>query len=89
MVSKQATVRNAYGIHCRPAAVIAGEARDYEGTIRVRGDGEEVDVKSVLALVGLAAVCGQTLEITVDGPDEATVCERFVELFETNFDFER
>ena len=89
MATKQATVRNRFGIHCRPSAMIAEQARSYSGTIRVRGLHGEADAKSVLQLVGLAAACGQEIDITVAGPDADNVCARFVELFETDFDFDR
>jgi len=90
MASRTATIRNSFGIHCRPSAVIAGEARAYAGKIRVAGeDNRQVNPASVLLLIGLGLVSGTTITITVDGPDAETVADRFVELFETTYDFER
>jgi phosphotransferase system HPr (HPr) family protein len=90
MTRRQATVRNAYGIHCRPSAVIVTEAKAYTGTIQVRNArGDTADVKSIMSLLQMGITCGQTLTIAVSGPDEARTCERMVELFETNFDFQR
>lgn len=90
MAIGSATVINEYGIHCRPSAVIARAMQDYEGAASVRtADGREARVDSVLALVGLAAHCGDTVTIEVHGPEEKETCRRLVDLFETNFDFPR
>ena len=90
MVTKQTTVRNAYGIHCRPSGVIAKAAQGYDGKIEIKGpDGATAHPGSVLALLGLALTCGDTVQVTVEGPNEETMCNRLIELFDANFDFQR
>jgi phosphocarrier protein len=90
MVSATATVQNEYGIHVRPSAVIAKEARDYPGQILVSVPaGAQADARNLLGLIGLGLTKGQTLTITVSGDDEEKTVARFVELFETRFDFQR
>jgi len=68
--------------------MIVKEALTYDAVI-VAGcpGGEPVDVKSILAVVGLGLSQGTTVEISVSGEDEAAICSRMVELFETGFDF--
>ncbi|AKJ63304.1 HPr family phosphocarrier protein [Kiritimatiella glycovorans] len=87
MVSAKAVVTNSAGIHCRPSAKIVEEARDYPGTITVAHGNEATELGSVLELISLALEQGAEVSITVEGPDEERVCERFRELFETHFDF--
>lgn len=90
MATRTATVTNEYGIHVRPSAVIAKEARAYAGTIAVTSArGVTVDGKNLLGLISLGVTCGQTVTIRVDGPDEDRVCTRLAELFESRFDFHR
>ena len=90
MTSRTATVKNEYGIHCRPSAVISQEVRNYPGRITVRtADGREADPRRLLELIALGIHCGETVTIEVEGPDEQQVCDRLVELFETEFDFPR
>ena len=90
MISKHATVRNAYGIHCRPSLLIAQAAKDYPGRIEIVGpSGSTTEPASSLAIIALALVCGAEVTITVDGPDEEAMCDRLVELFQRNFDFKR
>jgi len=90
MLVIQATVRNEFGIHVRPSGVIAKEARNYSGRIEVvSAKGATVDAKNVLGLLSLGITCGQIVTLRVDGPDEAKMAARMVELFETYFDFRR
>jgi len=90
MVTRTACVRNGYGIHCRPAALIAQEALGYTGSaILVKDNDQEADIASILALVALGLQAGTSVQISVSGPDEDSFCERLVELFETEFDFSR
>lgn len=90
MVVRQATVKNGYGIHCRPSSVIAKAAQQYAGEILVQGpDGHEADARSVLALMGLGIHCGDRVTLRVKGPDEEAVCADFVGWFEKKYDFER
>ena len=87
MIEKQAIVRNAHGIHCRPSAMIVTEAWRYPGQIEVAAEGGQSDLRSLLTLVSLGLQQGAQIRIRVTGPDEEQVCRRLVELFETNFDF--
>ena len=90
MTSCQATVKNGYGIHCRPSAVIAKEARSYDGNIQICDEhGNCATAANALELIGLGIHCGQTVTIQVSGTDETVMCKRMTELFETEFDFER
>ncbi len=90
MIKRSATIVNKYGIHCRPAAVIAKEAQSYSGSIKIiKQDGSNCEARNIMGLIGLGITVGQTVEIEVDGPDENMVCENMIELFETSFDFTR
>ncbi len=88
MIARKATIRNEYGIHCRPSAIIVQELKDYPGTIRVRdASGQEADAKHLLELISLGLRCGAEIEIEVDGPDEEAMAEKAAELFERHFEF--
>ena len=86
MVQMEATVRNKYGIHCRPSALIVKAAQTYAGTIHVaRADTDgaaKVDAKSVLGLMGLGLAQGAKVHLLVAGPDEDKVCREMIVLFE-------
>lgn len=90
MVTSSATIRNAYGIHVRPSAVIAKAAREFQSHISATSaKGDTADIKNLLELIGLGLTSGQTVTLKAEGGDEAAAAVRMVELFETQFDFER
>jgi len=90
MFSQKATVRNEYGIHCRPSALIVQEAREYPGEIRVTGpSGQTENAANLLGLISMAIHCGETVTIEVEGPEEEKICARMVGLFEKEYDFVR
>lgn len=87
MVSKRAVVRNARGIHVRPAGVIMEAISKYEGRVALVGADSEVEVESAVSILMLGLAAGDEVEIRVQGPDEAAMCDSLVELFERHFDF--
>lgn len=87
MIERSATIRNGQGIHCRPSAKIVTEASRHPSLIRVLSGSGEADLHSLLSLVSLGLQEGTTIRIQVTGGDEAAVCDRIVELFETQFDY--
>lgn len=87
MTEREVIIRNEQGIHCRPAAVILKETKDYEGEIRVRTESGEANLVSVMSLLSLGLEHGRKITIHVDGPDEEKVADKLAELFEYNFDF--
>ena len=87
MVEKIAIIKNGQGIHCRPSAKIVTEASRYPCEIRVFGEGGEADLRSLLSLVSLGLQEGASVRIRVSGADEEAICDHFVTLFETHFDF--
>ena len=59
-----AVLRNRLGLHARPAALLARTAAGFEAAVTVNG----VDAASVLALIALGVIGGQTVTVTAAGP---------------------
>ena len=90
MYSIKATITNAYGIHCRPSAVISKAVTGYKGKITIEGpNGATGTPTSVLSLLSLGLTCGDEVTISVDGPDEEAIAKKLAGLFSMHFDFER
>ncbi len=87
MTTKEATVRNGHGIHCRPSAVIAQKAREFASSVTVSTNGTSVNAKEILPLIGLGLGKSATVEVQAEGEDEEVACTTIAELFETEFDF--
>ncbi len=80
------TIKDELGIHARPAGMLAKEAKQFSSQITISKKGEEksVDVTRLMALMGLAVKCGQTVEVAVEGEDEAAAFEAMQEFFKVN-----
>lgn len=89
METREAKVVNIYGIHCRPSAEILKIVTPMDSTIEVTANGAKSSLTSIIELLSLGIKCGDTVKISVEGPNAATDADAVVEIFETNFDFER
>jgi phosphocarrier protein len=69
MVERRVTVENAHGIHARPAAEIVKTAAQFTANILLEKDGLEVNGKSIMGVMMLAAECGSEVIIRADGAD--------------------
>lgn len=76
---------NEIGLHARPAAQLARAVADLDAEVTVRLGDTTADARSVLALLGLAARGGDTIEITAMGLQAAEAIERVSRLAATNF----
>lgn len=71
VLKKRIHIRSRQGLHARPAALFVQVANRFRSTIRVRKGRQEVDGKSIMGLLTLAASRGSTLEVTLEGSDAA------------------
>lgn len=78
------TITDPQGIHARPAGVLVKEAAKYQSTITLEKDGKTGDAKRIFAVMGLAAKCGNTLNVKVEGPDEDEAAKALEEFFKAN-----
>ncbi len=66
------TIQEAIGIHARPAGLLVKEAKSYQSTVTITKEGRSVNAVKLMALMGLGVKCGDTVTVTVEGPDEDT-----------------
>lgn len=86
MPTKEFTITNKLGIHARPAAQFVKTANQFDADITVEKDGEEIDGKSIMGLMMLAAGHGSTLLITTEGPDAEDSLKAIGDLIARNFE---
>lgn len=79
-------VSNKMGIHARPAAMIVRVANKYEGEVYVEKDDEQVNGKSIMGLMMLAAGPGSKLVVTAKGNDPKEFFDEITALFERQFE---
>lgn len=80
------TIVNRLGLHARPAMAFVDTASKYASTVRLRKGDEEVDGKSIMEIMMLAATCGTELEIIVQGEDAHACAQELRSLVERGFD---
>jgi phosphocarrier protein HPr len=85
MTSRTVTVVNQLGMHARAAAKFVHLAAKFQAHIRVARDTREMDGKSIMGLLLLAAARGTTIRISAEGADEADAVAALANLVETGF----
>jgi phosphocarrier protein len=85
MTSRSVTVVNQLGMHARAAAKFVHLASRFHSRIRVSRQGREVDGKSIMGILLLAAARGTAIAINADGADEQAAVDALVALVETGF----
>ena len=85
MTSQAVTVVNQLGMHARAAAKFVHVATRYQSRVRVARDTREMDGKSIMGILLLAAARGSTITITAEGDDERDAVVALVGLVESGF----
>ena len=88
IVSREVVVKNQLGLHARPAAMFVKKATGFKSEILVIKDGEEVNGKSIMGLMMLAAAPGTTLTVTAEGSDATDALDELEKLVNSNFEEE-
>ncbi len=85
MIQKQIDIINKLGLHARAAAKFVTCASHYESSIHLNHNGHEVNGKSIMGVMMLAAAQGTTLTLSIDGTDEETAMTALEELVKDRF----
>lgn len=78
------TIQDEVGIHARPAGLLVKEAKKWKSKIVLVKDGKQAEATKLMAVMGLAVKCNQTIRIEVDGEDEETACEAIKGFLQAN-----
>ena len=70
MVSQKGTVKNATGLHLRPAGILCKEAMQFKSHITFRYRENTANAKSVLSVLGACIKSGDEIELVCEGEDE-------------------
>lgn len=86
MVEQEIVVSNKLGLHARAAAKLVQLCARFSSPVFLLARGKEVNGKSILGVMMLAAGKGTTLKLRAEGSDEAEAMAAVVELFNRKFD---
>jgi phosphocarrier protein len=85
VVERTVRIVNSLGLHARPAAAFVKIAGRYQCHIAVRNDEMEVNGKSIMGMMMLAAECGSELLLRADGEDAEQAVGELMELVQAGF----
>jgi phosphocarrier protein HPr len=85
MQKKELLIENKLGLHARAAAQIVKSATAYSSKITLSKDGLEVDGKSIMGIMMLAAAKGSTVLLETSGADEEDAAKGMAQLFKDKF----
>ncbi len=86
MIERDLTVSNRLGLHARATAKLVQLLSGYQCNATLIAKGREVNAKSIMGVMLLAAGQGTQVRLRVDGEDETTVADAVAALFERRFD---
>ena len=88
MIERTLTVSNKLGLHARPAALLVQTANKFKAQIKIAKGEVQVDGKSIMGILMLAAEAGSLLVVNITGEDEAAAMEAMEDIFRRKFDEE-
>jgi len=85
LIETEVTIVNKAGMHTRPASMIVRIAAKYKSDFFISKDGFEVNGKSIIGVMTLAAEEGSTLNLRFEGEDEKELSEEMIKFFKDGF----
>jgi phosphocarrier protein HPr len=86
MIEREVVIKNRTGLHTRPAATLVKTASKFVSEFLIFKDDMEINGKSIIGVMTLAAEQGSKLLLRFTGVDEEEAAEAVVGLFESGFD---
>lgn len=85
MVERDVVIRNKAGMHTRPASLLVKLASKYKSEFYIIKKGFQINGKSIIGVMSLAAEFGSELTLHFDGPDEEQAADAVAKYFEEGF----
>ncbi len=86
MIEKEVLIKNKLGLHARAAVKFVNLANQFSAHVRIVKDGDEIDGKSILGILTLAATKGTSLVLKISGRDEKDAFRALEALIDRRFD---
>ncbi|MBA8888334.1 phosphocarrier protein [Dokdonella fugitiva] len=86
MLEKDITISNKLGLHARASAKLVQALHEFQSSVFIACRGKEVNAKSIMGVMMLAAGLGTPIRLRADGVDEEAAMNAMVDLFERKFD---
>ena len=77
-------IKDANGIHARPAGMLVKEASKFESVITIESGEKKADAKKIFAVMSMNVKCGDKLSVLIEGSDEEKAQKELFEFFNSN-----
>ena len=78
------TIKDKLGIHARPAGLLVKEAKQFQSTVMLTCNGKSAAATKLMAVMGMGVKHGDSVEVSVEGPDEDAAYEAMERFFREN-----
>lgn len=85
MIEQKILIKNKLGLHARAAVKFVNLANRFQSSVRIRKNGDEIDGKSILGILTLAAVQGTEILLVIKGKDEKSALVELMALINNRF----
>ncbi|MDY4948354.1 MAG: HPr family phosphocarrier protein [Clostridium cadaveris] len=83
MVSKEVVVKNATGLHARPATLLVKKASSFKSDVSMEFNGKKANIKSLIGVLSLGVTKDANVTVIASGDDETLAIEEIVKLIES------
>jgi phosphocarrier protein HPr len=77
MISKDYIILDPHGMHARPATALIKLARQYKSSFSMKKEEKLIQMRSMLNILSIAAKCGDTISVIIEGEDESEAVAAF------------
>ncbi|MFI3209866.1 MAG: HPr family phosphocarrier protein [Peptostreptococcaceae bacterium] len=84
-MEKNVSIKNASGLHARPAGMFVKKAAEFKSTVEIIAKGKTVNAKSIMGVMSLGLAQNDELTIVANGEDQEAAVNALVELVENGF----
>ncbi len=85
MITKEIIIQNTVGLHARPATFFIQKANSFKSSIWIEKNERRANAKSLLGVLSLGIIKGDSIKILADGEDDANAVDGLVKLILTGF----
>ena len=86
MIERELTVTNRLGLHARATAKLVQVLAAFRSSVTLTAKGREINAKSIMGVMLLAAGQGTPVRLRVEGEDEIAAADAVIDLFDRRFD---
>ncbi len=84
-IERTFTIVNSLGLHARPAAMLVQAANRFQSEVQLEKDGTQINAKSIMGVLTLAASKGSTILLVCEGDDASQAMEAIAKVIESGF----